>query len=84
MSNNIIEPMEDVYRERLKHLNVLKQISQTSYDFRQVEKNFPIDYFSEQDNAGVIRIYLDLEDRIIALADEIKQSRGEQNEWRLD
>ena len=75
MNGTILETDLDLTQKLLNTRMVMKQISQLSYELKEIDKIFGQEYYEINRAEKLLVLYKSIEDKIISLADELKKSR---------
>lgn len=74
--NQMIESDIDVAKKLFNARIIAKTISQISFEIREIDKAFPIEYYEFNNAQKMLELYHIVEDKIMELSEHIKQSRN--------
>lgn len=71
-----IETDIDMAKKLFNARIISKTISQISFELREIDKAFPIEYYEFNNAEKMLELYRTIEDKVLELSEHIKQSRN--------
>ena len=75
MEGTILETDMDLTQKLLNTRMVMKQISQLSYELKEIDKIYGQEYYESNRAEQLLKLYTGVEDKVISLARDLKKSR---------
>ena len=75
MEGTILETDMDLTQKLLNTRMVMKQISQLSYELKEIDKIYGQEYYESNRAEQLLKLYTSVEDKVISLARDLKKSR---------